>query len=438
VIARIASVGALAAAVVLVVLVLFSNSSSYTLRAEFQDVGGLVTGDDVLIGPARVGSVQTISLGPNGVAEVVVGIDSSASPVPQGTIARIYENSLSGIANKYVVLEPSSRDNPPLKSGSTIGEDHTYSPVNLDQLFDSLDPLTRAGLKGFIQGEAASVQARGTAANRTLKYFAPGLASTSNLTAELTRNEPAFDGLVVQGAQALQALASRSQQLTNLIAHTNTTAAAIASQSQALQQALVLLPGTLTRSTTTFAGLRSTLDRLDPLVTASKPAVRRLTSFASAFRVVVDESVPTIGELAALIHNPSGAGDLTTLALEAPSLVKLTTVAIPRLIKQLNDSQHQLDYLREYAPDVVAALTNLGQASAYYDGNGHYTRTQPVFDAFSINGSNQLSQRPPSARYQGLQTVKGRCPGGAIQPSPDGSAPWTVPGCTPASTPPGP
>ena len=35
------------------------------------------------------------------------------------------------------------------------------------------------------------------------------------MTAELTRDEPAFDQLLVQGAQALQALASRSQQLTS-------------------------------------------------------------------------------------------------------------------------------------------------------------------------------------------------------------------------------
>ena len=46
------------AAIVLVVLVLFGNGSTYTLKANFLDAGGLVTGDDVLIGPARVGSVS--------------------------------------------------------------------------------------------------------------------------------------------------------------------------------------------------------------------------------------------------------------------------------------------------------------------------------------------------------------------------------------------
>ena len=74
-------------------------------------------------------------------------------------------------------------------------------------MFDSLDPLTRAGLRGVIQGEAASIQGRAAQANKTLQYLAPGLASTSNLTAELDRNEPAFDGLLVQGAQTMQALA---------------------------------------------------------------------------------------------------------------------------------------------------------------------------------------------------------------------------------------
>ena len=33
-------------------------------------------------------------------------VDSGVAPLHQGTVARIYENSLSGIANRYIVLEP--------------------------------------------------------------------------------------------------------------------------------------------------------------------------------------------------------------------------------------------------------------------------------------------------------------------------------------------
>ena len=433
---RVAAAGALIGAVVLVALILFGGGSSYTLRADFQDVGGLVAGDEVLIGPANVGSVNSIGLTPDGRAEVTMGLDSDASPVPQGTVARIYENSLSGIASKYVVLEPGT--GPPILSGGVIGEDHTYSPVNLDQLFDTFDPRTRAGLSGLIRGEAAAIQGKGHAANRTLEYLAPGLASTSDVTAELTRDEPAFDGLIVQGAQALQALASRSRELTALVANTNATTATIAGQSQALDQALVLLPGTLNHTTSTFAGLRTTLDALDPLVAASKPAVRQLAPFAASLGSFIDVAIPTIAALDNLIHNPVGTGDLTTLALETPALAAIAATAFPRLVRELNASQHQLDYLREYTPDVVGALTNLGQAGAYYDANGHYVRTAPVLNAFSLSGANELSTQFPSQRYQGLQVVHGRCPGSAVQPPPDGSAPESVPGCNPSSIPPGP
>lgn len=433
-IARVAAAGALLGAVLLVVLALFTSGSTYTLRAEFQDASGLVSGNDVLIGPAKVGTVNSIALTANGQAEVVMGLDSSASPIHQGTVARVYENSLSGIANKYVVLEPGPRSAPEIPDGGVIHADHTYSIVNLDQVFDTFDPLTRAGLSGFIRGEGASLKDRGVDANRMLEYLAPGLSSTTRVTGELARDEPAFDGLVVQGAKALQALASRATQLTDLVAKTNTTAGAIAGQSQSLQQTLALLPGTLTRSTRTFAGLQSTLNALAPVVAKSKPAVRRLAPFAKNLGSLITVAIPTVSGLNALV----GVGGLTTLALETPGLARVAATAFPRLIRELNDSQPQLDYLREYTPDVVGALTNLGQASAYYDANGHYTRTQPTFFAFGVNGANQLTAKFPSQRYDGLHQVRGRCPGSAIQPTPDGSAPVPVPGCNPSATPPGP
>jgi len=436
-IARVAAFGALAAAVVVVALILLTTGSTYTLRADFQDAGGLVTGNLVLMGPATVGSVNSISLTPNGLAEVSMSLDSDASPVPQGTIARIYENSLSGSANRYVVLEPPPSGGLPIPNGGLIPLADTRSFVSLDQLFDTFDPLTRAGLRNFIQGEAASIQGRALAANRTLEYFAPALSSTSDVTAELARDEPAFDGLLVEGAQAMQTLASRSQQLTELIANGNAATGAIARESQALEQALALFPDTLTRSTSTFQGLNSTLNALDPLVAASKIGIRRLEPFSAGLRKLVGVSIPTIGQLDALIRNPSGGGDLTSLARETPSLARIAAVAFPNLIKEMNDSQAQLDTLREYTPDVVAALTNLGQASAYYDANGHYARTQPTFFAFG-SVDNVLTAVPPFERGQGLEVVHNRCPGSALQPTPDGSAPWVVPGCELSSTPPGP
>jgi phospholipid/cholesterol/gamma-HCH transport system substrate-binding protein len=419
----------LLAAVIVVLVLVFGSSSPYTVKAQFQNASGLVTGNNVLIGTAAVGTVSSIGLTANGLANVTLHLHG-VGELHQGTVARIYEDSLSGIAAKYVELEPGPASAPVINSGGTIGHGQTYSEVNLDELFNTLDAKTRRGLSNLIQGEAASLRGKGPAANRTLEYLAPGLSSASQVTKELTRDEPSFDGLLVQGAKAMQTLASKSNELTELVSNTSQTAAAVDRQSQALQQSLDLLPGVLRRSTTTFAGLDTTLDALTPVVDASKPNLAQLAQFESALNTTSKQALPTVGQLNDLISNPSGSGDLISLLQASPSLARVAATAYPELIKQFHHSIPQLNYLRDYTPDVVAALSNVGQASSYYDANGHYVRTQPDTLALQINGSNELVAQPPSQRYAGLTHVTTRCPGSAVPPTPDGSAPVAVPGCS--------
>jgi phospholipid/cholesterol/gamma-HCH transport system substrate-binding protein len=427
--ARLGAAGALLAAVIVIAVLVLGSNSPYTVRAQFQNASGLVTGNNVLIGTAAVGTVSGIGLTANGLAEVTLHLHGVGS-LHQGTVARIYEDSLSGIASKYVELEPGPASNPEISSGGTIGHGQTYSEVNLDEVFNSLNAKTRGGLRNLIRGEAASLRNGGQAANRTLKYLAPGLASASQVTKELTRDEPSFDGLVVQGAKAMQALASKSDELTQLVSNTSQTAGAIGRQSQALQQSLDLLPGVLERSTTTFAGLDTTLDALTPVVNASKPNLAELPEFAAALNTTSKQALPTVKQLNDLISNPTGGGDLISLLQASPSLASVAAKAYPEMIKQFEQSQPQLNYLRYYTPDVVAALSNIGQASSYYDANGHYVRTQPDSFAFQINGANELVAQPPSQRYAGLTHAAQRCPGSAVTPSPDGSTPLAVPGCS--------
>jgi phospholipid/cholesterol/gamma-HCH transport system substrate-binding protein len=427
--ARLGAAGALLAAVIVIAILVFGSNSPYTIKAQFQNASGLVTGNNVLLGTAAVGTVSGIGLTANGLAQVTLHLHG-VGKLHQGTVARIYEDSLSGIASKYIELEPGPNSAPAINSGGTIGAGNTYSEVNLDELFNTLNAKTRSGLSNLIQGEAASLKGQGQAANRTLEYLAPGLASASQVTKELTRDEPSFDGLLVQGAKAMQTLAAKSNELTQLVSNTSQTAAAIDRQSAALQQSLDLLPGVLRRSTTTFAGLDTTLNALTPVVNASKPNLAELPEFAAALNQTSKQALPTVQQLNDLISNPSGSGDLISLLQASPSLASVAAKAYPELIKQFEQSNPQLNYLRYYTPDVVAALSNVGQASSYYDANGHYVRTQPDTFAFQINGSDELVAQPPSDRYAGLTHVTERCPGSAVTASPDGSTPLVVPGCS--------
>ena len=434
---RTAAAAALVAAVVVVVVLVFANSSGYVIHADFQDASGLVTGDNVLLGTAAVGTVKSISVTPHGQASIGLSLHGTGT-LHQGTVARIQEDSLSGIASKYVSLQPGPVTAAPLRGGATIGTADTYSEVNVDQLFDTFNSKTRTGLSNLIRGEATMLRGKGQLANRTLEYLAPGLQSTSDVAHELARDEPAFDGLIVKGAEAMKALASRSTQLSQLIANTNTATGAIDRQSQALQATLSLAPATLRRSTRTFAGLDTTLNRLDPVIAAAKPASRRLAPFLAGLRSVSTEAIPTLAKLDTLISDPNGGGDLTTLAESAPGLVTQADRAFPTLVRNFTESRAQINYLREYTPDIVAALTNVGQASSYYDANGHYVRTSPLIFPFTTNSMGQLVAQNPADRYDGLQHVSNRCPGSAAQANPDGSSPVKVAGCQTSNVPAGP
>ena len=312
--ARLGAAGALVAAVIVIAVLVFGSSSPYTVKAQFQNASGLVTGNNVLIGTAAVGTVSGIGLTSNGLAEVTLHLHG-VGHLHQGTVARIYEDSLSGIASKYVELEPGPANQPVIRSGQTIGASNTYSEVNLDELFNSLNAKTRSGLSNLIQGEAASLKGKGRAANRTLEYLAPGLASASQVTKELTRDEPSFDGLIVQGAKAMQALASKSDELTQLVSNTSQTAGAIDRQSAG---AAAVARSAARRAAALDEDVRGSGHGRSNSLTPARQRVQAEPRGAGAVRGGTQHDLPAARcrpwrSSTTLISNPAGSGDLISL-----------------------------------------------------------------------------------------------------------------------------
>ena len=76
----------------------------YTVTAEFQNAAQLVEGNEVVVGGHPAGSVDKITLGPNGEALVELSVSEPYAPLREGTVATIRSFSLSGIANRQVQL----------------------------------------------------------------------------------------------------------------------------------------------------------------------------------------------------------------------------------------------------------------------------------------------------------------------------------------------
>jgi phospholipid/cholesterol/gamma-HCH transport system substrate-binding protein len=436
-VARILTLAALIAAVALVALAMFGGSDPYRVKAVFLNAGQLVPGNEVRVGGQPIGSISDIELDDSANAIVTMEVGDAVAPLHQGTTATIRATSLSGITSRYISLKPGPNNADELEDGGRIGADETSSPVDLDTLFDSLDAKTREGLRNVIRGSGDQYDGRGVEAGESIKYFGPFLASTSRLTEELALDQQVLAQFVRDGADTVSAIASRRGDLTELVSNTNSAMRAIGDENVALQRALDLLPSTLRKANTTFVNLRNTLDDLDRLVDESKPNTKELAPFLRALRPLVHDARPTVADLRDLIRSPGPNNDLIELTAKQPRLANLTASIFPRAIRTLDRSDPVISYARPYIPDLSGWLTKFGQVAAYYDANGHYARVMPVFSPtrFDREAYRLIGVSPSDRLNDFTRDSRPDCPGGATEPTPDGSAPWVVNGCEPTATP---
>jgi phospholipid/cholesterol/gamma-HCH transport system substrate-binding protein len=447
-IARGVAVAALALAVVLVAVLLLRGGGTHEYDLVFQNAGQLVKDDDVQVGGRRIGSVRKITLTDDNRARVHVEIQEPYAPLRDGTKAVIRLTSLSGIANRYIALTPAPNSAKRLDDGATLAAGSTTDVVDLDQVFNALDPKARKDLQGVIHGFAAQYQGRAQEAGRSAEYFNPFLSTSRRLVNQLTEDEGALTDFLVNSSRAVTAVAERRDDLADLVGNTNATAAAIGQENVALARALDLLPTTLRRANTTFVNLRATLDDLDVLVAESKPATRRLAPFLRELRPLVAAARPTIRDLRTLVTRSGPDNDLLDATRKLPELQRVASPTFAHSTQALRKSQPVLEFIRPYVPDLTGWFRDFGQTTANYDANGHFARIQPIFNAFSFDDNpagGVLRPQGLSQKFEGLQTgVARRCPGAASQRAEDNSAPYTDNGnlgpedCDPSLALPGP
>jgi len=447
-IARGAAAAALVLAIVLVAVLLFRGADTHQYNLVFQNAGQLVKDDDVQVGGRRIGSVREITLTNDNSARVKIEVQEPYAPLREGTTAVIRLTSLSGIANRYIALTPAPNSAKELDDGTELAAGSTTGVVDLDQLFNTLDPKARKDLQGVIEGFATQYDGKGKQAGRAAEYFNPFLSTSRRLVNQLTQDETVLTDFIVNSSRAVTAVADRRDDLASLVGNTNTTAAAIGNENVALAQALGLLPTTLRRANTTFVNLRATLDDLDPLVAASKPATKELAPFLRELRPLVHQARPTIKDLRKLVTREGPDNDLIDATRKMPGLQKVASPTFRNSRQALQKSQPVLEFIRPYTPELTGWFHDFGQSTSNYDANGHFARIQPIFNAFTYIGDGNGGQLVPNAlnnKFDGLSLGNDRrCPGAASQPAQDGSAPFLDGGnlgaddCDPSQTPPGP
>ncbi|HEX5896858.1 MAG TPA: MlaD family protein [Thermoleophilaceae bacterium] len=429
-IGRVAAVGALIAAVVLVALVLFGGGGAggYKVHARFLNAGQLVKGNPVQVGGVPVGSVEGIKLTDDGHAEIELSIDGDHAPLRRGTRAEIRQFSQSGLANRYVDLKLPPDTDQTIPDGGVIDTDKTVTQVDLDELYNTLDPETRRSLQGFFKGSADQWRGREEEANIGFQYLNPALSTSSRLFNELTQDTPLLEHFLVDSSKMVTALAERRDDLAALIGNLNETTRALGSQKAALAESIGRLPPFMRRANTTFVDLRSTLNEVDPLVEASKPVAKRLGPFLSQARAFAADAEPTVRDLRLTIRRRGRSNDLINLLHSFPPLAEIATVSKQRSYAPGGHAvdvgetrgafQETVDALKGGAGEIGFARPYTNDFLGWFDD---FSTTGGGFDALGATARGMITMSPflhPDSLATGQYR---RCPGAAEAPAKDGS-----------------
>ena len=422
-------------------VLMFGAGGGYRVHVTLDNAGQLVKGNQVKVGGRPVGMVESIELQDDARARIEVSIDDELAPLHEGTVMTLRSTSLSGIANRYLALEPGRNDDPEIPDGGEVRAEDGREAVDLDQVLNTLDAQTQRDLQAFVRNaadtfadepegseddEATLVAAR--QANAGLEALNPALSQSAATFRALMRDQAAFERFVVKSAQVVEDVSARPEHLDPLVGNALGAVGALARESVALESSLRQLPPTLRKTNSTLVNLRTTLQEARPLVRDARPVAPLLSDAFDQLRPFARDARPVVHRTRAVVDREGTRQDLLGVLDRMVGLSKVAVPAFDSTVKTVEDALPIVREARPYVPDLIGGLMNGfgGTTAGYYDANGHYVRISFQGSTATPTGVGTLVPRPPELQgLTGFRTgVDKRCPGAGTQPAEDGSNPF--------------
>ncbi|MAO81106.1 MCE family protein [uncultured Nocardioides sp.] len=167
----------LLALVVVAAFTLFGEEERKTLTASFPRTVSVYEGSDVRVLGVPVGTVDTVT--PSGTEVVVTMSYDPEVQIPADAKAVIIAPSIVG--DRFIQLTPAYTGGEVMGSGEVIGVDRTATPLELDDIYDSLDDLNVAlgpnganengALTDLLEVTADNFGGQGAKFNQTISDF---------------------------------------------------------------------------------------------------------------------------------------------------------------------------------------------------------------------------------------------------------------------------
>src|ERR671915_2138563 len=255
----------------------------YRVQVAFPEATTLATEADVRIAGVSVGKVRRLEVDGNRNRTVAtIELDRDFAPLRSDTRAVLRQKTLLG--ETYVQLAP-GRSKEMVPEGGRLADAQVAETVQLDEIFDSLDPATRKAFRGWQQDLAEGVRGRGQDFNDALGTLPGFAADGADVLAVLDSQEEALQRLVKNTGVTFAALTENEQQLQTLITSSQRVFEATGSRNDALAESVRIFPTFLDES-------KAALERLETFSTDTRPLVQDL-------RPVAQDLKPTLADLRA-------------------------------------------------------------------------------------------------------------------------------------------
>ncbi|HVV08321.1 MlaD family protein [Amycolatopsis sp.] len=357
------------------------GQSGTVVRAAFDDVGALRTGDDVRIANVRVGQVSAIDL-VDGKPQVTMRLDDNRPVYRNASAVTASVGARSALGQKYVEFDPGAPEAGHLDPESVIPATKTVGAQELSDVLAVLDAPTRQALGSTIRqvggGAVGHVQDFSDAAG-ALPTLLPDLGTVARALSadggqDLTR-------LLQATNRFATAFDGRQQQLGELAGRLDTTLQAVnADDGKPLGEALDRAPDTLTKVRGALQDLQQPLANTQDALTTLGPGANSLGVATPDLRGVLREGIPPLQHLTGVADQAQPAvGALTTTLTDARPLA-------PMLTRAVTTAQQPLAQIAPYSPEISMFFSDFADALQYGDAAGHYLRIYPPIDTESATG----------------------------------------------------
>jgi phospholipid/cholesterol/gamma-HCH transport system substrate-binding protein len=342
------------------------DADANTVTVTVADAGQLEKGAEVRSAGVRIGEVSEIKLS-DGKARLTLNVLPAALPLHDDASIQIRPVNLLG--ENFIDLNLGS-DSRPFAREAVIPASRTSSAVTLQDLLDTFEDPTSAGLAAVVTTLGEGLDDNGADLSKALRLLGPAMHDSARVGQILSEQNQMLADLVQSADPVAAALAADDgQRLDGLVASTRDTLSALQNQQVALGETIKELPATLTSAERTLASFGDTARAGAPTLRALRPLTGNLEQVVAELRNFADSADPALASLEPVLREAERLIDVAApvvaqLRQAGPDLATTASKVKPASRELLDvHLQDVMDFVRKWA------LSTNGR-----DGLSHYFR----------------------------------------------------------------